>query len=276
MRYNIILPKDYEETGKRYPTLYLLHGIFGNYAAWAEGAKIHAPAHDLIVVMPDAGNSWYVNWAGSAEGQKVNWDDYITKDLVDHIDATYRTIAQREGRAINGASMGGYGALTLGLCHPDLFCSIGSHSGVLGFARSQGEDLSLPADERERRAKAWLAANRRNGPLYLPEGFRSLAERTPKGAIFRKVEDANAYDPFQLAPKVPKEKLPHIYLDCGTEDGLIAGAQEFMKLLMDNEIPFTYAQSPGGHHKFYWARELGHSMSVQHEIIQRNLRLLEN
>ena len=277
MRYNIILPKDYEKSEKRYPTLYLLHGMGGNYAGWTErGVKIHASGNDLIVVMPDAGNSWYLNWAESAEGQKDNWDDYITTDLVKHIDATYRTIAQREGRAINGVSMGGYGAITLGLRHHDLFCSIGSHSGVLGIARRQAEQLNTAEDDRaERRANARLAANRDNGPLYLPEGFRSQDERTPKGEAFLKVEDVNAYDPFLLALKVPKENLPHIYLDSGTEDGLIISSQMFMKLLMENEIPFTYAQSLGGHDASYWTRELGHSMAVQYEIIQRNLRSLK-
>ena len=60
------------------------------------------------------------------EGQKNAWEDFIVKDLIGHVDATYRTIARREGRAINGLSMGGYGGLTVGLRHPDLFCSIGS------------------------------------------------------------------------------------------------------------------------------------------------------
>ena len=74
-------------------------------------------------------------------GQKNAWEDYIVKDLIGHVDGTYRTIAKREGRAINGLSMGGYGALMLGLRHPDMFCSIGSHSGALAFAE-RGERIS--------------------------------------------------------------------------------------------------------------------------------------
>ena len=145
--YNIILPADYESSGdKRYPVLYLLHGLTGNYLNWANmGAGKAAKGLDLIVVMPDGGNSWYLNWAESGEGQKNAWDDFITKDLIGHVDSTYRTIASREGRAINGLSMGGYGGLTLGLRHPDLFCSIGSHSvrspsprtRANGFARTR-------------------------------------------------------------------------------------------------------------------------------------------
>ena len=94
------------------------------------GVPEYARAYDLIVVMPDAGNSWYVNWAKSEDGQKNRWEDCLIKDLIGHVDATYRTVARREGRAINGLSMGGYGGLMLGLRHPDLFCSIGSQYAV--------------------------------------------------------------------------------------------------------------------------------------------------
>src|SRR5262245_31994670 len=116
MKYNLVLPAGYEKSTERYPVLYLLHGLTSNYTAWAR-MKVpeYARAYDLIVVMPDAGNSWYVNWAKSEDGQKNAWEDAIIKDLIGHVDATYRTIAKREGRAINGLSMGGFGGLTLGL-----------------------------------------------------------------------------------------------------------------------------------------------------------------
>jgi S-formylglutathione hydrolase FrmB len=268
MKYNIVLPVKYEQTTDRYPVLYLLHGFSSNYTAWARmGVPDYARALDLIVVMPDVGNSWYVNWAKSEDGQKNLWDDYIVKDLVGHVDATYRTIAKREGRAINGLSMGGYGGLMLGLKHPDLFCSIGTHSGAIAYARQLGERLKsgnpLPPSTRQPSTTA--------DPRIGIEGFNSQAERTPKGQIFVTAEDAAAYDPFQLVLKVPRDKLPHIYIDCGTEDRLIEGNQAFLKLLMENKIPFTYAQSSGGHTAPYWAREVGHSMAVQYTIIQRNL-----
>jgi|SRR5579871_583586 len=268
MKYNIILPAKYDQSSDRYPVLYLLHGFSSNYRAWARlGAGEAARPYDLIVVMPDVGNSWYVNWAVSEDAQKNRWEDYMIKDLIDHIDATYRTIAKREGRAINGLSMGGYGAIMLGLKHPDLFCSIGSHSGALSFAKSAGERLrsGQPAPPRKEPSTTPV-------PEIGIEGFTSQAERTPKGKIFEKVEDCAACDPFQLVLQVPREQLPHIYLDCGTEDRLIASAQEFAKLLMEKKIPFTYAQSPGGHTGPYWTRELGLSMAVQYTILKRHLK----
>src|SRR5262249_21368763 len=237
------------------------------YRAWARmSVPEYAHAYDLIVVMPDVGNSWYINWAVSEEGQRNRWEDYIVKDLIGHVDATYRTIAKREGRAINGLSMGGYGGIILGLKHPDLFCSIGSHSGALAFARSAGERIRAGREAPPRKEPSTKAV-----PEIGIEGFSSQAERTPKGKIFAKAEDCDGYDPFKLVLQLPREQLPHIYLDCGTEDRLIEGAVELAKLLTEKKIPFTYAQSAGGHSAPYWAREVGHSMAVQYAVLQRNL-----
>ena len=267
--YNILLPADYETAGdKRYPVLYLLHGLTGNYTNWAGmGAGHAAMGLDLIVVMPDGGNSWYVNWAESEDGQKNAWDDMITQDLIKHVDATYRTIATREGRAITGLSMGGYGGLTLGLRHPDLFCAIGSHSGALAFARGIGNRLRSGQDLPQRKNQGSDKPN----PRIEIDGFQSQADRTPKGKLFLKAEDADAADPFKLVLAVPKDKLPHIYLDCGTEDRLISASRDFAKLLMENDIPFTYGESVGAHNGPYWTREIGISMAVQYAILQRNL-----
>jgi putative tributyrin esterase len=267
--YNIILPANYETSGdKRYPVLYLLHGLSGNYTNWAGmGAARAAKGLELIVVMPDGGNSWYVNWAESEEGQKNAWDDFITKDLIGHVDANYRTIAAREGRAINGLSMGGFGGLTLGLRHPDLFCSIGSHSGALTIAKRAGDRLRSGQEQSPRKNQASSTPNER----IQIEGFRSQAERTPKGKLFIKPEDADAADPFKLVLAVPKEKLPHIYVDCGTEDRLITGSRDFAKLLMEHNIPFVYGESPGAHNGQYWSREISTSVAVQYAVIRRAL-----
>jgi S-formylglutathione hydrolase FrmB len=269
MKYNIVLPAKYDQSTERFPVLYLLHGLTGNYTNWGNmGVPDFARAYDLIVVMPDGGNSWYVNWAKSDDGQKNNWEDSITKDLVGHVDANYRTIAKREGRAINGLSMGGYGGLMLGLKHPDMFCSIGSHSGAIAYAKQVGDRLKSGKEGMKGGGKV---ASTTPDPKIKIEGFSSQAERTPKGQMFATAADAEANDPFQLVLKLPKDKLPHIYLDCGTEDGLIKSNIEMVTLLTANKIPFTYAQSGGKHDGAYWAREVGHSMAVQYTIIKRQM-----
>jgi enterochelin esterase-like enzyme len=190
-------------------------------------------------------------------------------DLIPHVDATYRTIAAREGRAINGLSMGGFGALVLGLKHPEMFCAIGSHSGALGFARSAAERLR--SAEEPARKKARREPSEEPNPAIGIAGFSSQAERTPKGKLFATAEQADACDPFKLVLGVPREELPHIYVDCGTEDGLLASSRDFARVLMDHKIPFTYAESAGGHDGAYWSREVGLSMAVQYQILRRAL-----
>lgn len=275
LKYNLILPEDYETSDKRYPVLYLLHGYSQDYTAWVRhGAARHARGRGLIVVMPDAGNSFYVNWAEVPDGDREDWEDYITRDLIPHVDATYRTIARREGRAITGLSMGGYGALVIGLRNPELFATIGSHSGALLWARrmrdslAEGKTPDYPGD----RSRLSTEERERIGIA----GFSSQLQRMPKGQMFTTVEECDAHDPFVLALDVPRDELPHIYVDCGTDDPYYGASEEFARLLIEEKIPFTYGQSPGEHRGAYWSREVGHSMAVQAEIMRRSLAAVQN
>ena len=107
--------------------------------------------------MPDVGNSWYVNWAENEDGQSNNWEDHVIRDVVSHVDWNFRTIARREGRAMTGLSMGGFGAITMGLRNPGMFISIGSTSGALEFgrqaaARMRGRDAAARAARAHPRA----------------------------------------------------------------------------------------------------------------------------
>lgn len=269
LRCRVILPSGYETSGKKYPVLYLLHGFSGDYTKWSNhGVEKAALPYELIVVLPDGANSWYVNWATSERGWKNQWEDAIVKDLIPHIDSSYRTIARRAGRAINGLSMGGYGAIVIGLRNPDLFCSIGGTSGALDMARSYGKTLA---------ANPQAVVPTRNpqdkvNPAIGQPDFDSQEERTPYGKMFTSVAQCEAHDPFSLVTKIPREKLPHINIDCGTDDPFLGMNQEFLQLLIKEKIPFTYAQSPGAHRSAYWSREIGHAMAIQYERIQRELK----
>ncbi len=282
MKYNIVLPTEYESSNERYPVLYLLHGLTQNYTAWGgQGVPVYTGLfNDLIVVMPDVGNSWYINYAESAGGQKNNWEDHIVQDVVGHVDANYRTIARREGRAMTGLSMGGYGGLTMGLRNPEMFISIGSTSGAISYARDAARRLRGEAPPRrggaapQRTAEEQAAREaRRNtpNPRIGIEGFSSQAERSQEGRPFVTAEDADAYDPFKLIHQVSAEQLPHIYLDSGTEDRLIGVARELAMVMFENDIPFDFMQMPGGHNGTYWTQSIGHIMSIQYEVMRRAL-----
>lgn len=122
--FHILLPLDYESSTRRYPALYLLHGYGQSGGSWSYMTNLsgYAARHKLIIVMPDASNSWYVN--GVAD-PTARFEDYIMKDLIAYVYSHYRTVPLPRSRAVAGLSMGGYGAAFLGLKHYRLFTAMG-------------------------------------------------------------------------------------------------------------------------------------------------------
>lgn len=130
----IYLPPSYDTSpAKRYPTLYLLHGFLSDNKVWTtngyQGMSLQplmdeliksGKIREMIVVVPNAWNA-YKGAFYSNSTVTGNWEDYIYRDLVQNVDANYRTMARVESRGIAGHSMGGYGALSLAMKHPDVF-----------------------------------------------------------------------------------------------------------------------------------------------------------
>jgi S-formylglutathione hydrolase FrmB len=153
----VYLPPSYDTSpAKRYPVVYLLHGITDTPEVWMKawttrsdswgtipgvmdsGIADHAFG-EMILVMPDQltqwGGSFYTN--STATG---NWEDSTVRELVSHIDGKYRTLAGASSRGLAGHSMGGYGAIKLGMKYPDVFSVIYAlNPAVLGW----GRDLSI-------------------------------------------------------------------------------------------------------------------------------------
>lgn len=130
--YLVYLPAGYEASGQRYPAAYLLHGRGDEMTAWLnvqdllDGMIAAGEIPPLIVVMPDFPSSrrggYYIDSAYTTlDLPSEPVETAFVSDLIPHIDATYRTIATREGRLIGGYSMGGYGAIRYALAQHDLF-----------------------------------------------------------------------------------------------------------------------------------------------------------
>jgi enterochelin esterase family protein len=171
---------------------------------------------ELIVVAVDGGNSFFAN---AAQGR---YEDLLTRDLVAHVDGTYRTIARREGRALLGVSMGGYAALRVAFKDPEVFAAVGAHSAML-LQR-------IPtADDGARRGH--MAAFQRAFGAPIDPGL--WAEN----------------DPFAWAEKADPRTTPALYFDCGSEDryGLAAGNQALHALLERRGVPHTFSLPPGDH-----------------------------
>ena len=147
IRYRACVPAAYDRDDRRYPTAYLLHGRGGGQDDWMRVVPRLDELPPVILVMPDAPwsdrGSWYVDssFTGIPTGRPVR--TALTEDLVAHVDATHRTLADREHRVVGGCSMGGAGALELLFARPDLF------SGALALSPAVYEPLP-PADSTTR------------------------------------------------------------------------------------------------------------------------------
>ena len=140
---SVYLPPAYESNTQRYPVVYLLHGYTGNDRGWLTAGYVGLPEmmdrliehhviEPMIVVMPNAFNrfagSFYTNSELSGD-----WEDFIALDLVRYVDAHYRTLASVDKRGITGHSMGGYGALRIGMDYPEVFSAAYGMSACCAF-----------------------------------------------------------------------------------------------------------------------------------------------
>ena len=135
--YVTYLPPSYlEDSNREYPVVYLLHGVNGGSREWEPrdfGTRLDElytaqGLEESIVIMPDAASLWYVDNEGGTP-----WRSMFVDELIPQVDAEYRTLASREFRGLSGVSMGGFGAYSIGLAHPELFSSLASHMGALNI-----------------------------------------------------------------------------------------------------------------------------------------------
>jgi S-formylglutathione hydrolase FrmB len=279
----IILPPDYDTSEKRYPVIYGLTGFTGsglsmlNFAAWqpnlpqridrliAEGKL--APA---IYVLPDCftryGGSQYLN--SIAIGR---YEDYVIDEIVPYIDRAYRTA----GRGVFGHSSGGYGAIMLGMKHPDVFGAVACHSGDMAFDLCYRPDFPKFVNairqaggveqwwiEFERKVKkegrdydavnilAMAAAYSPNPiatplPIDFPFDLETCELRSDVWARWLE------FDPVQLTDRYADnlKALRLLFIDCGSRDefNLHFGARTFIKKLKVLDVPHEYEEFDDGH-----------------------------
>lgn len=242
IKYSIYLPSDYDKTNRSYPVLYLLHGYTDDETGWTQFGEAHliadksinsGEAPPMIIVMPDAGVSWYQN---SFDG-KTRYEDFFTNEFIPHIDATYRTRAKREFRAVAGLSMGGLGTLLLATKHPDLF----TVAAPLSAAVWTDEEAANNNSDQAR----WDATF---GDLYGKglKGKDRLTAHYYKNAPIKIIETGNS------------EELRKVryYIDCGDDDFLIKGNMALHAMMIDKKIPHEFRVREGGHTWVYWRTAL--------------------
>jgi enterochelin esterase-like enzyme len=168
----VLLPAGYQETTRRYPVVYFLHGLPSSANAYRDVGFLRRAMKKLrrqfIVVAPQAARDHdtdpeYLDW-----GPGRNWEAAVSEELPAYVDAHYRTIPRRRARALVGLSAGGYGATSLALHHLDDFAVVESWSGYFHPTDPSGRRaLDLGSTQRNRRA------NLHNAVVGLRRGFRA-------------------------------------------------------------------------------------------------------
>jgi S-formylglutathione hydrolase FrmB len=283
---SIYLPPNYANSTKRYPVLYLLHGFVDDHLNFVDDTQAYyniqslmdfgISAHrfgEMIIVTPNEKTTWlgsfYVNSVATG-----NWEDFTAKELVNYIDTNYRTIPKPESRAIAGHSMGGYGAITLAMKHPDIFSvAYAMNGGFICFAGEitpNGSDvrkfvLAKNYDEllatKSNKAIGLLTVaqafspNPTNPPFYADKPFKLKGKKVvPNPIAYRKWLEK---DVVQMAEKYKENllKLRAIKFDSGYDDEyefIPINSRLFSKKLTSLNIPHQFEEYNGDHRNRLW------------------------
>lgn len=245
----VVLPDSYATNKESYPVLYLLHGGGGHFSDWLTLTpdkmlvKNLADQYNIIIVMPEGEVfGWYLD---SPYDPASQFETHIIKEVIPKVDTTYRTVKNNKGRVITGLSMGGHGAMYLANRHPDMFCAVGTMSGVMDmdFTRARINE----------------------------EFLKSLKDR------FKKVLGTDDFtsDVFttnsviNMIGTIKKNGLP-ILIDCGVDDFLIEPNRELHRQLVYNNVPHDYVERPGGHTWQYWQNALPYHLLFFQNVLKNN------
>ncbi len=224
----IILPDPGQMNGvpvRSRKVLYLLHGLGDDASAWQRYTSIEtlAAAYGLVVVMPSAGRSFYID---QPNGQA--YFSYIVDELPRYLGDVFGLAPRREDTLIAGNSMGGYGALKAALLRPGCYAAAASFSGALSLEILR----TLPGDPRQ----AEFA--------YLFGDLSKLAGGEHDPAVWLRGAAANA------AP------LPRLFIACGRQDDLYPLSRMTFAACVELGIPVEYYEDDGRHDWFFWDRQI--------------------
>lgn len=235
--YNIFLPKSYDvDTDKKYPVLYLLHGMGGNHLNWENDGHVKdvmdqlvasGEACEMIIVMPNAGgNVAEGHWNGYFNMPGWNYEDFFYKEFMPYIESNYRIIGDKKHRGIAGLSMGGGGATSYAQKYSDKYNAVYAMSALMSIPQGNMVVSDNPED---------------------------------KFAILTKsVIDNSCIDYIINADENEKNNLRSVswMVDCGDDDFLLDRNIEFIQAMHSAQIPCEFSVRDGGHTMEYWRESL--------------------
>lgn len=236
VKYTIYLPADYDHSERNYPVVYLLHGYTDDNTGWLQFGEVNRYADQaiadgtippMIIVMPNADSSWYIN---SYDG-KEKYEDFFIKEFMPAIEKSYRIKAEKKYRGIAGLSMGGYGTLIYSLKYPQLFAAAAPLSAAV---LDDGAMTTMPDNNYEGAfgqlfGRGLKANDRMNKAWY-------------DNSVLKIVETKSTDD----------LKKVRYWIDCGDDDFLTKGNCLLHILLTDKRVPHEYRVRDGAHNWTYW------------------------
>jgi len=247
VKYSVVLPEDYFKGKKKYPVVYLLHGLGDDESSWLEYgriAQISDKAADskeivpMIFIIPQGFRNYYVNdYAGT-----FRYEDMFMQELVPFIDKTYRTIPDYNHRATMGYSMGGFGALMLPARHPDVFSvSVPLSISVRTDAQYMVEDASEWNDQWGR----LFGGMGKNGTERITDYYKQYSP-------FHYFNSGNAQTFLGL----------RLFIDNGDDEHTLCRSNEELHILLrDLHIQHEYRVRNGGHEFSYWREALPNALN---------------
>jgi enterochelin esterase-like enzyme len=236
LEYSIYLPPYYHTTADSFPVLYLLHGYQGDETSWIDRCDIHIIIDSLIkieeippliVVMPDAKNSYYIN----DYLLQFPYEDLFIREFIPYIDSTYKTFPHSRYRIIAGLSMGGFGAVIHSIKHTDVF---GSCIALSAAVRTDEMIMNEKPEDYDNKFSRLYGSDL--------EGNERITEHWENNSPFYLINDSTS------------DKLRSInwYFDCGMNDFLINSNELLHQIFLKYSIPHEYHVRIGKHDWEYW------------------------
>lgn len=271
MAVNIYRP-DGEPPAEGWPVLYLLHGLGGNQGDWLVAGNLQPTLDALVaagtvkpmlVVMPAVGNTWYVNTRAAGGSDDV--EAAVTEDLRSKIEAGFPARTDKAGRAIAGLSMGGGGALRLGIGHSDLYAAIAALSPAI-WENVPDADLDKPPADIDLIIDStyfhWADQDTLTTGVDLPPAGPHFSGAFGDPFDARRFNAENVFT--LLATAVREQKtVPAIYLMVGDHDShkLWRGAIALYETLMADSVPVAFRVYDGDHSWDLWRARIGEALT---------------
>ena len=235
VKFNVYLPDGFDDSGKSYPVVYLLHGLGGNYTDWVNKGSAKAIADELIgsgeavemiIVMPNAGGADRHNeWNGYFNMPGWNYEDFFFQEFMPAVEKKYRAIGDKGHRAVMGLSMGGGGSTVYCQRHPELFSSC--------YAMS-----------------AWLDQN-------IQENVKE-SDKDKLYYVSKSVREHSALDFMDQADEATLASLRTVkwFIDCGDDDFLVALSFQLHMKMKLAKVKSELRIRNGVHNWEYWHNAL--------------------